>query len=146
MTTYQGYYKPKNYQKYEGDPTNIVYRSSWEKSVMHWLDEKDEVLKWSSEELAIPYISPVDNRKHRYFPDFKATIRSQDGTIKTYLIEVKPYKQTKEPKPQKRKTKQYITEVVTWGVNSAKWEAARNYCAAKGWEFMIITEKELGRS
>lgn len=113
---------------------------------MHWLDEKDEVLKWSSEELAIPYISPVDNRKHRYFPDFKATIRSQDGTIKTYLIEVKPYKQTKEPKPQKRKTKQYITEVVTWGVNSAKWEAARNYCAAKGWEFMIITEKELGRS
>ena len=146
MTTYKGYFSPKNYKKYEGDPTNIVYRSSWERSVMSWLDDNKSVLSWSSEEVVIPYISPIDNRKHRYFPDFKATIRNKDGIVKTYLIEVKPYKETMEPKKQKRVTKRYITEVTTWGVNSSKWEAARAYCAQKGWEFMIITEKELGRS
>lgn len=146
MTTYKGFFHPKNTKKYDGDVTNIIYRSSWEASVMKYFDENSSVLSWSSEEIIIPYKSPIDNRIHRYFPDFKAIIKNSDGKIKTYLIEVKPYKQTIQPKVQKRKTKKYITEVTTWGVNSAKWSAARNFCEMKGWEFIHITEKDLGRA
>lgn len=111
---------------------------------MDWLDKNPDVISWASEELIIPYLSPVDGRWHRYFPDFLIKVRTKDGKFKTILIEVKPKKQTKEPEPQKRKTKRYINEVVTWGVNSSKWKAAREYCADRGWTFQIITEDDLG--
>lgn len=142
--TYKGFFKPKNPKKYKGDPTNIIYRSLWERQVMKFLDENDSVIEWQSEEVIIPYISPVDNRKHRYFPDFLAKILQSDGTIKTVMLEVKPYKETVEPKKKNRVTQQFITEVRTWGVNQAKWKYAREYCADRGWEFKLITEKELG--
>ena len=144
MKAYKGKFTPQNYSKYEGDPTNIIFRSGWERKAMKYLDENVNVLLWSSEEIAIPYRSPVDNRVHRYFPDFKITVRSTSGEIKTYLVEVKPLKQIQEPEKKKRITKAYITEVATWGVNSAKWEAARSFCKNKGWEFMLVTEKDLG--
>ena len=32
---------------------------------------------------------------------------------------------------------------MTYGVNEAKWKAAREFCQDKGWEFRIITEAEL---
>jgi hypothetical protein len=108
-----------------------------------WLDTAVNVLEWSSEEKIIPYISPVDNRHHRYFVDFFAKVRAKDGTIKAYLIEVKPFKQTQEPQKKKRVTKQYITEVTTWAVNQAKFKAATEYCKDRGWEFKILTEKDL---
>ena len=111
---------------------------------MDWLDRNPDVISWASEELIIPYVSPVDGRWHRYFPDFLIKVRSRDGSVKTILIEVKPKKQTKEPEPQKRKTKRYITEVMTWGVNQAKWKAAKEYCADRKWEFQLITEDHLG--
>jgi hypothetical protein len=60
------------------------------------------------------------------------------------MLEVKPKQQTQEPKVQKKKTRKYLTEVMTWGVNQAKWAAAREYCLDKGWSFMLITEAELG--
>lgn len=141
---YQGRFSPKNPKKYRGDPTNIIYRSLWELRVMKWLDEKENVIEWQSEEIAISYISPLDKRPHRYFPDFVARIRQSDGSIKTMLLEVKPHAQTKEPKKKKRKTKQYVNEVTTWGVNQAKWKSATEYCIDRGWEFKLITEKELG--
>ena len=59
------------------------------------------------------------------------------------MVEVKPLRQTKQPKKQKKQTKAYITEVVTYAINQAKWEAAKEYCKDRGWEFMLITEKEL---
>lgn len=141
---YSGRFSPKNPQKYVGDHKNIIYRSSWECKVMDWLDRNPDVISWASEELIIPYVSPVDGRWHRYFPDFLIKVRSRDGSVKTILIEVKPKKQTKEPEPQKRKTKRYITEVMTWGVNQAKWKAAKEYCADRKWEFQLITEDHLG--
>ena len=141
---YSGKFSPKNPQKYIGDPNNIVYRSSWECKVMDWLDRNDDIISWASEELIVPYKSPVDNRFHRYFPDFLVKIRTKDGQLKTWMIEIKPKKQTREPQKPKRITKQYINEVTTWGVNQAKWKAATEYCLDKGWTFQIITEDDLG--
>lgn len=141
---YKGKFQPKNPAKYEGDPTNIIYRSLWELKYMMWLDSHQDVIKWSSEEFCIPYLSPIDGRYHRYFPDFKVKQRNRDGVVETIVVEIKPSVQTVEPKQQTRKTKRYITEVYTWGVNQAKWKAAEEYCADKKWSFKIMTEKELG--
>lgn len=143
--TYKGIFKPDNPSKYKGDPTNIVYRSGWELKFMRYLDHHQNVLEWSSEELHVPYHSPVTGRVHRYFPDFIVKKRSKDGTIEILMIEIKPKVQTEPPKVQsKPRGKKYIKEVYTWAVNSAKWDAARNYCLNKGWKFVIMTEKELG--
>jgi hypothetical protein len=139
----QGFFKPMFPKKYRGDPTNIVYRSGWEKQVMKNLDENSSIVAWSSEEIVIPYRSPVDGRLHRYFVDFYVEAMLPDGSIKTMLLEVKPKAQTLEPKVPKRRTKRFISEVMTYGVNQAKWKAAREYCEFKGWEFQIITETEL---
>ena len=127
-----------------GDSKNIIFRSLWELRFMKYLDENPSVIEWSSEELAIPYESPVDGRYHRYFPDFKVVLMNKNNERKTYLVEIKPHIQTKEPKIQKRKTRKYITEVATWGINSAKWRAAEEYCLERGWEFIIMDEYTLG--
>ena len=141
---YQGIFRPKNPQKYVGDSNNIVYRSSWECRVMNWFDQNEDIISWASEELIVPYKSPIDNRFHRYFPDFIVKVKTRDGTMKTLMIEVKPKKQTIPPEPRKRITKQYVTEVTTYGVNQAKWKAAQEYCLDRGWEFKIMTEEHLG--
>lgn len=139
----KGKFTPKNPKKYKGDSSNIIYRSSWEVRVMKYLDEHPNVIWWGSEELPIPYLSPVDRRVHRYFPDFIVKMRKSDGSVMTYIIEVKPEKQTLPPK-QKRKTKTYLQEAITYEINLAKWEAAREFCKDHGWKFQILTEKELG--
>jgi hypothetical protein len=141
---YSGRFTPKNPQKYVGDANNIIYRSSWECKVMSWLDRNDNIVSWASEELIIPYISPIDGRKHRYFPDFLVKIKTRDGLLKTMILEVKPKKQTQRPEQRKRVTKQYINEVTTWGVNQAKWKAATEFCLDRGWEFKLLTEEHLG--
>jgi hypothetical protein len=141
---YSGLFKPRNPQKYVGDPTNIVYRSSWECKMMHWLDNNDNIISWASEELVIPYKSPIDGKWHRYFPDFLVKTKTKDGKLKTLLLEVKPKKQSQPPPPQKRITEQYINAVKTWGINEAKWKAAVEYCNDRKWEFKVITEDHLG--
>lgn len=143
--TYQGYFKPLNPDKYKGDPTDIVYRSRWELVYMSNLDKDSTVVWWQSEEVAIPYRSPVDKRIHRYFPDF--IVKKKLGNkFKIEMIEIKPYAQTIPPvlTEGKRKSKKYLNEVLTYGVNTAKWKAAREYCADRGYAFRIVTEKELG--
>lgn len=143
---YQGYFKPKNPGKYKGNPTNIIYRSRWELLVMDRFDKDPNVIWWQSEETVIPYRSPIDNRVHRYFTDFTANMKTADGKFKTVIIEVKPSGQTRPPVIQegKKKNRRYINEVMTWGVNEAKWKAATEYCENRGYEFIILTEKELG--
>lgn len=141
----QGFFKPKNPQKYKGDPTQIVYRSGWELKLMLYLDSRPEVVSWSSEETIIPYRSPIDGKIHRYFPDFVVTKINKQGKKETTLIEVKPSKQTVPPKKTKGKSnKTFLSEVHAWGINEAKWKAAREYCKDRGWGFEIFTEKELG--
>lgn len=142
--SYKGYFKPKNPQKYRGNPTNIIYRSRWELKLMSHLDDHPDVVEWSSEEFFIPYRSPVDGKIHRYFPDFYVKKINREGLVETVIIEVKPLAQTMEPKKQPKPSRKYITEVMTYGVNQAKWKAAREFCADRRWTFHIFTEKELG--
>jgi hypothetical protein len=142
--TYKGYFKPKNPSKYKGDPSDIIYRSRWELVFMRYCDKHPDILQWSSEELIIPYKSPIDGRWHRYFPDFWIKKKNREGKIDITVVEIKPYAQTKEPSVQKRLTKKYLYEVKTWGVNKSKWIAADKYCKERGWQFMIMTEHELG--
>ena len=141
---YSGKFSPKNTNKYLGDPTNIWYRSLWERRVMVHLDENPNVIEWSNEEIVIPYLSPIDGKMHRYFPDFFVRTRNKKGMLEGTIIEVKPASQSVPPKPKKRITKQYINEVMTYGVNEAKWKAATNYCDNRGWKFVVVTEKDLG--
>lgn len=142
--SYKGKYSPSYPQKYKGDPTNIVYRSLWERKFMKYCDLNENILEWGSEEIALPYRSPIDNRIHRYFPDFYIKVKEPTGQIKKYIIEIKPKKQTIEPKVQKRKTKSYIYEVVEYAKNQAKWKAAEEFCKDRMWEFKVLTEDELG--
>lgn len=145
--SYKGRYKPKNHQKYKGDPTNIVYRSLLERRFMVYCDDNPAILEWSSEEVVVPYISPVDNRYHRYFVDFWIKYKDRHGNIKASLIEIKPEIQTQPPKrkdtPKGKPTRRFINEVMTWGVNQAKWKAATKYSEDRNWEFKIITDKDL---
>ena len=141
--SYKGYYKPSYPNKYKGDPNNIVYRSLWERKFMVYCDTNENILQWGSEEIVVPYKSPVDNRYHRYFPDFYIKYKDVNGKIKKSLIEIKPFRQTQEPKVQKRKTKGYIYEVVEYAKNQAKWKAAEEWCLDHGYEFKVLTENEL---
>jgi hypothetical protein len=142
--SYKGKYQPSYPKKYKGDPSNIIYRSLWERKFMKYCDLNENILEWGSEEIALPYRSPVDNRVHRYFPDFYIKVKESNGQIKKYLIEIKPKKQTVEPQVQKRKTKQYIYEVVEYAKNQAKWRAAKEFCEDRQWVFKVLTEDDLG--
>ena len=142
--SYKGKFRPKNRKKYNGNPSEIVYRSSWELKFMNYCDNNNKIVKWSSEEIIIPYRCPTDNKIHRYFPDFYIKYKDIKGKLHEKVIEVKPAKQVKEPKIQKRRTKKYLAEVFTYAKNMAKWEAAEDFCKDRSWEFQILTEKELG--
>lgn len=140
---YKGSFKPNNPQKYKGNPSNIIYRSRWELMLMQKFDSHPDVLEWSSEEIIIPYISPMDNKIHRYFPDFYIKRKGIDGLVESILIEVKPFNQTKPPKILEKPNRRYLQEVSQWGINSSKWKYAEAYCKDRGWKFIIITEKDL---
>ena len=141
---YKGKYKPTRPYKYKGDPTNIIYRSLWERKFMQYCDDSLNILEWGSEEIYMWYRSPIDNRPHRYFPDFYIKVREQTGKIKKYIIEVKPQRKTKPPANPKRQTKVYLREAFEFAKNKAKWNAAKDWCDDQGYEFKIFTEKELG--
>ncbi len=140
---YKGYFSPTNPSKYMGNPTQIVYRSMWERRFMKFCDTNQSVLRWGSEEVVIPYISPLDRKPHRYFVDFIVEMKTPEGGIKTMLIEVKPKKQCCQPKKPKRQSRNYICEMQTWITNSAKWKAAKEAAQSRGWEFRVLTEDDL---
>lgn len=136
-------FMPKHPIKYIGDVNNITSRSSWELRFMKWADSNVNVIKWASEEVIIPYHSPVDNRQHRYFTDFAIQVKNKTGELKKYIIEIKPDIQTRMPNRGKRTTNKYLTELSTYATNQAKWFAADKFCKQRGMEFMILTEKHL---
>jgi len=146
MVAYKGRFVPRNPEKYKGNPTNIVYRSSWELKFMGYLDKNPNVLQWASEEVAIPYRSPLDGKWHRYFPDFIVRMLDRDGKKVVKMIEIKPRSQSVPPEVRQngqKITKKYLREVATYGINSAKWEAAKEFCADRNWEFVVLTEKDV---
>ena len=141
--TYKGRYTPKNPQKYKGNPRGIIYRSSWERKMMVYCDTNKAILEWGSEEIIIPYLSPWDGRIHRYFPDFYIKVRQSSGTIKKFIIEVKPKNQCTPPAESRKKTRRWYKEAKAWGINSAKWKYATEWCAKNDMEFKILTEDHL---
>jgi hypothetical protein len=140
---YKGVFKPLNPQKYRGNVSNIIYRSRWEQRFMSFLDRDSGVLEWSSEELWIPYRCKTDGKVHRYFPDFKVKLKTKTG-VKTQIIEIKPRGQCSRPVKPPRITKRYLNEAYAYAKNTSKWEHARKWCKDRGYDFVIITEKELG--
>lgn len=144
QTWLKGKFTPNNPKKYVGDLDKITYRSSWERAFMSWCDNTPEIIGWSSETAVVPYFDPVAQKARRYYIDFKILTKRSDGSFKVTLIEIKPYKQTIKPRPNKRKSeKTVMMEQATWITNKAKWTAAKAYAAQRGWEFKIITEKEI---
>ena len=141
---YKGKYRPTNPKKYRGNPSQVIYRSLWERKLMVYCDQNDKVLEWGSEEVIIPYLSPWDNKVHRYFPDFYIKVKQANGKTKRFIIEVKPKNQCKSPvENPRRKTKKWFNEVVTYAVNQAKWKSATEYCKDQNMEFKILTEDHL---
>jgi len=136
-------YKPKNPKKYKGNINNIICRSSWESKFCGYCDLNENIIQWGSEEFFIPYIAP-DGKTRRYYPDFIIKVKENSGEIKTYVIEVKPFKQTKPPRKRKKVTPSYLYECKTYATNQAKWQAANEWCKDKRIQFKIITERELG--
>lgn len=156
---YKGRFKPKNPQKYKGDPTKVIYRSLWELKVFRRCDEHPDIIWWQSEELAIPYRNPAKNKgtggPARYFPDIIYKMKTGENTTETVMVEIKPKSQTKPPSTSKkfntptgRVSRRYLNESIAYAVNEAKWRAAERYCQERGMRFMIMTEdhiKPLGK-
>jgi hypothetical protein len=137
MPAARGRFIPKNPNKYIGNPNDIWFRSSWEIVAMKRFDSSPSVLKWCSEEIAIPYIKPTDGKVHNYFPDFIVIYRGRAGEIVKSVIEVKPLKETLDEEANNMYDKVALT------INKAKWAAASHWCAARGMKFEIVTERTL---
>jgi len=145
----QGVYRLKNPGKYTGPLTDggVLYRSSWESRMFYYMDNNANVIEWSSEGLIIPYIFKLDGKVHKYYPDIVCTIKKSDGSLQTYVIEIKPYKQTIPPtKPKNRsldRKRKFEKELYTYAKNTNKWEYAKEYCDKNGYIFKLLTEKEI---
>lgn len=140
----QGVFRPLHPEKYISKQP-CIYRSSYELKLFRWLDANSNVLEWSSESMAIPYISPKDNKIHRYFPDVILKLKDKFGNVHNYIVEVKPEKQTKPPILVNRKNAQKVFyEQLTFAINQSKWQSTQEWCQKNNFKFMILTEKELG--
>lgn len=141
---HQGKFVPYNKKKYKGNPNNIIYRSGLELKYFKHFDLNPNIIEWSSEEIVIPYINPKDGKIHRYFIDNYLKVKTKDGKIKEYLVEIKPLKFTKAPiKKPRQHRRAYEKAVLTYVINEAKWNAAKKYCEKSGMEFIFLTEKDL---
>lgn len=142
---YSGKYIPENREKYKGDPRNVTYRSSWELQYMKWCDHSSKVIEWNSEEIIIPYTCPTDGRKHRYFTDFYVKTKDpKTGKISQSIIEIKPFRETQKPERKRGKPRaRLLKEVKTYVKNQAKWAHASAWCKKKGWNFFVLTERDL---
>lgn len=141
----QGRFHPQNPEKYKGDVNNIIYRSSWELVALQWCDRNPDVLEYGSEEFFIPYFDETTRRVRRYFPDLFIKVKDNQGSIKKYVVEIKPKKQTRPPEQTSRKrNKTYISEMVTYEKNLSKWKYAEEWCKDRGLIFKILTEDDLG--
>ncbi len=137
----QGKFNPSNPDKCTSK--SIIFRSSWELHFMQWCDKNPSIVSWSSEEVIIKYVKPSDGRMHRYFMDFSIKSRDAKGNLVTTLIEVKPYKETIKPIKGRKSDKSFMKAMLTYTTNQAKWAYTREFCKRRGWNFKIITEKEL---
>lgn len=135
-------YIPKNVEKYVGRYP-IIIRSSWERMFCQWIDVNPNVLAWASEAHIIQYYDPIQMKNRRYYPDFWMRVKTSEKDIE-YLVEIKPKKETIPPIARGNKSsKTKLHQEATWITNQAKFEAAQKYCKRMGFEWKILTEKEL---
>ena len=139
--SYKGKYSPLNPSKYAGDPTDVIYRSLWERQVFKWCDTNSSVVKWSSETIVIPYRCKTDNKIHRYFVDLY--IEFESG--KQLLVEIKPKSQYLPPVRGNKTSRKFLSEVLTYAKNTSKWEAAHAFAVKNGAEFHVWTEETLAK-
>lgn len=120
---------------------NIIYRSGLELQFIKWCESSSRVTKWGSEPICIEYVSRMDGKTHRYFPDFIIYISDKrTNESKRYIVEIKPYSQTIKPK-----NKASIYEKQMWIKNCDKWKYASQFASKqKNTKFIIITEKFFG--
>lgn len=133
----RGLFRPRNPEKYLGDPRRIVFRSSWELRLFQWLDTTPAVIQWASEEFSIPYLSPIDAQVHQYYPDALVVYKDKFGNVQKEIVEIKPYKETiLTPKASDR-------DKLALVVNEAKWKAADRFAQQNGLKFRVITERTM---
>jgi len=133
----RGRFLPKHPEKYIGDASQIFFRSSWEAQVMKFFDSRNDVIRWGSEEIIIPYLSPADNKVHRYFPDFFVEYLDKDGNVKKEIVEVKPLHESEAKYAKNDRSKDALE------VNEAKWKAASLFCQSRNMLFRVLTEKSI---
>jgi len=140
---HQGYYNPKNPEKYIGI-FPIIYRSSWEYRFMIWCDTNDKVLIWSSEPVKIKYWSRDGNKQRTYHPDFYFKILKQDDTTQEFLAEIKPKNQIQKPNPPSKMSKKALESykflAEQYVKNIDKYNAAKEYAVNRSWKFIVLTE------
>lgn len=151
----QGYFTPKNPEKYIGNPNKIRYMSSWELYFNKMLDMNPNILRWSSENIKIPYIKPTNKKPSIYLPDYFIEYRDVNGNINKEIIEVKPHKEAKQatfliennfqslPPIRSKKPKNRTYEQAMMLINAAKWKAAINFCHKYNMKFRVVTENQL---
>ncbi len=140
---HQGHFQPLNPEKYVGKLEELVYRSGLEKRYMKRFDENPAVVQWASEEINIPYVSPVDGQVHRYFPDFLVTMKKSDGTLINLMVEIKPMKDCIKPVKGNRSLQKYASERITYEINKAKWQYAMEFCKKRNMLFEVLTEENI---
>ena len=139
-----GRYVIQNKEKYVANLQECEYRSSWELKYMKYLDRHPNVVEWGSENVILPYYNPIEKKYRRYFVDFYVKVKTTAGEYKKYIVEVKPAIQCKPPAKPKKQTQAYIKKLKVYVMNQAKFKAARKWADKRGWEFIILTEKDLG--
>lgn len=143
----QGYFTPLNPQKYKGDPTKVIYRSSWELKFLQYCDQNEAVVEYAAEPIGIPYINPILKKECTYWIDCYMATRNQDGSLTKWLIEVKPNKYLTPPEAPNRLTEKqtlnYVRHAKAYVINTAKFKAAEVYAHQRMMRFGIITENFL---
>lgn len=139
----QGVFTPVYPEKYRGNVAQIYYRSSWELAMNKFLDTNMNILRWSSEEIKIPYIKPTDGKVHHYYPDYWVEYQNRNGEVIQEIVEVKPASQVAKPTTRGKARKTILFEQTAWAVNQAKWTAAQKWCQDRGLRFRVITENGL---
>jgi hypothetical protein len=102
------------------------------------------VTLWGSEVFEIPYIYEIDQKLHRYYPDFYLEMIDSNKKLSKFLIEIKPKKQMSKPIPPKNKTekaiKNYNYAMCEYIKNMNKWKHARMFCEARDTKFKVLNE------
>jgi hypothetical protein len=137
----KGIYKPKNPRKWIG--AKIIFRSNLERKFFNLFDLNPNVISIASERIIVPYFDPVKNKPRNYYTDLIVKYKDKQGEVKIKLIEIKCSGEAREPKKPKRITERYKSSVLTWLTNKSKWEAATKYANSRGWEFIVLSEKNL---